>query len=80
MSNSNSEIRKLNVGIVQLDIAWENRDCNFKKYDSLIPSDKNYDLIILPEMFSSGFSVSTAICAEIQKENRLNGCKKKPLA
>lgn len=80
MTNTNSEIHKLNVGIVQLDISWENRECNFQKYDALIPSDKNYDLIILPEMFSSGFSVSTSICAENPEGESFKWLQKKAIS
>ncbi len=55
---------QLKIAVIQSDIIWENRDLNFKKYNSLIPTNKHYDLIVLPEMFSTGFSVSTYNCAE----------------
>lgn len=55
---------KLTICVIQPDIIWENSEKNFDNYQKLIPNNKEFDLIVLPEMFSSGFSVNTGDCAE----------------
>ena len=58
---------ELSVGIVQSDIIWEDKLHNFDKYELLLSHRKDYDIVVLPEMFSSGFSVNTEKCAEEPK-------------
>lgn len=47
---------------IQLDIAWEDKPANFKKVQSLLkPLDiAPGSLIVLPEMFATGFSMNVA--------------------
>ncbi len=52
----------MKVSGVQWDLAWENREANFQKARDLSP--ESTDLIVLPEMFSSGFSMNVAAVAE----------------
>jgi len=55
----------VNVVCVQLDIAWGDRAANFAKVRSLLGSAavEGGWLIVLPEMFSTGFSMNVAgIC------------------
>lgn len=48
----------MKISIVQPDTVWENKSANFVKIESLIPGiTGNTDIIILPEMFNTGFSV-----------------------
>lgn len=58
---------ELSIGIVQSDIIWEDKFHNFEKYESLLSHRKGYDIVVLPEMFSCGFSVNTDKCAEEPK-------------
>ena len=48
--------------LVQLDIRWEDRDANFASVDRLVQAAKPDpgDLVVLPELFDSGFSLNTA--------------------
>jgi omega-amidase len=50
----------------QLDIAWENRDANHAKVRSLLRDARVRDgaMLVLPEMFASGFSLDVAKIAE----------------
>lgn len=49
----------LTVSIIQTELAWEDKKTNFKHFDDLINTiELNTDLIILPEMFSTGFSMN----------------------
>ena len=49
---------KLRVSSVQSNIYWENPERNRSHLKSLIAGIKNTDLIVLPELFTSAFSVS----------------------
>jgi len=58
--------KDLKVTIVQTNLAWENVDANLssfsQKLESLEPSST--DLIVLPEMFSTGFTMNASTVAE----------------
>lgn len=46
----------MNFTIVQPDIAWLNTDHNLEKYTVLLKNmDRKTDLVLLPEMFNTGF-------------------------
>lgn len=47
----------LNITLVQYDIAWENQGHNIKKLDKVFRQISNTDLVILPETFTTGFSM-----------------------
>ena len=49
----------------QWDIAWENKQANFQKARELIGAAKPDpgSLLVLPEMFATGFSMNTAAIA-----------------
>jgi len=61
-------MQNLNITIVQPDIIWENVLANLEKYNELITGINKTDLIVLPEMFTTGFSMHP----EKLKEN-MNG-------
>jgi omega-amidase len=49
----------MKISIIQPDSAWENKSLNFTKLEGLIaPHYGRTDIIILPEMFNTGFSMS----------------------
>ena len=49
----------LTISIIQTELAWENKEANFKHFDELINAiEIDTDLIVLPEMFSTGFSMN----------------------
>jgi predicted amidohydrolase len=58
--------KDLKVTIVQTTLAWENVDANLttfsQKLESIEPSST--DLIVLPEMFSTGFTMNASTLAE----------------
>ncbi len=75
----------MKVAAVQLDIAWEDRQANFARVRQFAKdaSELGADLLVLPEMFSTGFSMNPDRTAEdeagptrrflsdIARENRL---------
>lgn len=54
----------LNITLVQPEVHWEDRDANLAHLSSLLEGVVDTDLIVLPEMFSTGFSMKPASLAE----------------
>jgi predicted amidohydrolase len=56
----------MNVIAVQYDISWENKPANFAKVRSLLQhtAPARESLVVLPEMFATGFSMNTGAIAE----------------
>lgn len=56
----------VNVLALQLDIAWENKRANFEKVRRLLTqaAPERDALVVLPEMFATGFSMNVASIAE----------------
>lgn len=50
-------MQHLNVSLVQYDIIWEDSNANLEYLDTLLETARGSDLIILPEMFNTGFSM-----------------------
>lgn len=79
----------MRVTLVQLDTVWENKTANFEKVGNLLaaePPEKG-GLIVLPEMFSTGFSLDLSktlpapteleFCASLAKKHAscvVGGC------
>ncbi|MFA6923586.1 MAG: amidohydrolase [Bacteroidales bacterium] len=58
-------MQDINITIIQSDIVWENIDKNLALFSEKISSiNKPTDIIILPEMFTTGFSMNTEKLAE----------------
>lgn len=53
----------LNISLAEYDIEWENPQINLEFLDELL-DNHNSDLIILPEMFSTGFSMNSPTVSE----------------
>lgn len=55
----------MNITLLQTTLAWENPEANRSHFDMLIKEIKGKtDLIILPEMFSTGFTMNAKAVAE----------------
>ena len=55
----------LRVTTLQLDLIWEDKAQNLAKIDALLRGGLiDTDVIVLPEMFTTGFSMSAALLAE----------------
>ena len=55
---------KITVSLVQPNVHWEERTANLLHLSSLLASVENTDLIVLPEMFPTGFSMRPQDLAE----------------
>ena len=50
-------MQNLKITVIQPNIIWENPQANLEKYSEWIETIEETDLIILPEMFTTGFSM-----------------------
>lgn len=56
---------QLKISIIQTELIWENVSANLDLFDNLIEGiDAEPDVIVLPEMFSTGFSMNAEKLAE----------------
>lgn len=54
----------LNITLLQISLHWENPEANRVYIDHLLNQVKKTDLIVLPEMFNTGFSMNSKKLAE----------------
>ncbi|MFK5949398.1 MAG: EAL domain-containing protein [Methylococcales bacterium] len=50
-------MQNIKITLIQSNIIWENAVANLEKYSEMISGIESTDVIILPEMFSTGFSM-----------------------
>lgn len=66
----------LQVALVQTDLSWENPDQNRKNLERKISAlDAAVDLVVLPEMFTSGFTMEPEHVAETMDGETLSWLK-----
>jgi len=66
-------MQDLKVSTIQADLHWEDKQENLKMFEMLIKNiQESTDLILLPEMFSTGFSMRAAELAEEMDGNTSN--------
>jgi predicted amidohydrolase len=55
----------INISCLQFDIAWEEKAINKKRIADMLPGiPANTDIVVLPEMFTTGFSMNPVPFAE----------------
>lgn len=65
------------ISIVQPSTIWEDKPANFKKIEDLASGlGGKTELMVLPEMFSTGFSLNAKQLAEIKEGETFNWMKK----
>jgi omega-amidase len=57
-------MQNLKVSLIQTQLFWEDKQANLTMLEKKIDKIKQTDLIILPEMFNSGFTMHAQDCAE----------------
>jgi omega-amidase len=57
-------MENLRVTWVQTELAWEDPAANLQHFRDLLAPVKDTDLILLPEMFNTAFSINPARCSE----------------
>ncbi|AXA55557.1 amidohydrolase [Pseudomonas thivervalensis] len=61
-----SALPDLDIALVQTTLAWHDREANLEHFDALLKQARGADLIILPEMFTTGFSMESETLAELE--------------
>ena len=51
-------MQDLSVGILQFDQIWQDKTANFERIVALLAAQPQIDLLLLPEMFHTGFSMN----------------------
>lgn len=62
----------LTITYLQTELAWENPSDNRRHLEQLILAAKPSDIIVLPEMFLTGFTMSPQTCAQPLAGDSLN--------
>lgn len=57
-------MENLRITLIQPDIIWENPQANLDKYSTWFENLTETDVIVLPEMFTTGFSMQPVILKE----------------
>lgn len=57
-------MKELKISLIQANLHWENIISNLEMFSQEISALPQTDLIVLPEMFSTGFTMNTKACAE----------------
>ena len=65
-------MQNLNIGLLQFDQAWEDKSFNYQKIRALIDGDLQLDLLLLPEMFNTGFSMNTCQGESMENSKGMN--------
>ena len=61
-----SALPDLNIALVQTTLAWHDRQANLEHFELLLEQARGADLIVLPEMFTTGFSMESQLLAEAE--------------
>lgn len=68
----------LNIAIFQLDLVWENPSANRAKIDQMLQNvSETTDVVFLPEMFTTGFSMNVEELAEPMDGQTIQWMKKR---
>jgi omega-amidase len=70
---------ELKITTLQLDLVWENKTQNLQKIDEILRGVGKTDVIVLPEMFTTGFSMTPEKWAEPMFGETFNWMKTKAL-
>lgn len=71
----------LHISLIESDLFWENPLQNknhFEKvFDSLFKKNKEIDILVLPEMFTTGFTMNTDLAEKFESSSTLNWLKER---
>lgn len=54
-------MQDLKIGILQFDQVWQDKNANFERIDSFLKETRELDILLLPEMFHTGFSMELSL-------------------
>lgn len=59
-----SALPSLDIALIQTTLAWHDPQANLEHFQALLDQAQSADLVILPEMFTTGFTMDSASQAE----------------
>ena len=63
----------MNVGFLQLDVAWLDISANLNKIKTILQANcQSIDLLVLPEMFNTGFIMEPQLYSQIYSANTIH--------
>lgn len=62
-------MRDLSITLVQADQCWEDVSANLSHYEDLLSGLEATDLIVLPEMFQTSFSMNTSLAEKMEGQS-----------
>ncbi len=68
---------QMQVSIIQANLYWEDKQANLRNLEEHIDAIDATDLVVLPEMFSTGFSMRAQVLAEEMDGTTINWMKQK---
>ncbi len=66
----------LSVSLIQTNLAWEDKAANLKMFEEKINALSHTEVVVLPEMFSTGFSMRPEMLAETMDGESVTWMKK----
>jgi predicted amidohydrolase len=57
-------MQDLNIALLQFNQSWENKSENFEKISSFLKDETKIDLLLLPEMFHTGYTMNHELLSE----------------
>jgi omega-amidase len=70
---------QLKIAAIQTHLYWQDVNSNMAHFDTLINTVASADLIVLPEMFSTGFTMQPALFAETENGLSIHWLQKKAI-
>jgi omega-amidase len=61
-----SNLSNLDIALVQTTLVWHDCKANHAHFEELLEQAQGADLVILPEMFTTGFSMDSETLAEVE--------------
>ncbi|QRY79176.1 amidohydrolase [Pseudomonas sp. PDNC002] len=62
-----SQLPDLKLALVQTTLVWHDAKANRERFDALLEKARGADVVILPEMFTTGFSMESETLAEAEE-------------
>ena len=72
-------MQNLTVTIIQTPLFWEDKDRNLARFDDYLDQSGPSDLVVLPEMFNTGFITSPEKVAEVMEGPTFSWIKRKSI-
>ncbi len=66
----------LTITIIQANLIWQNKEANLHFFTKKIQTIKHTELVILPEMFNTGFCLQPTLLAETMDGNTVSWMRK----